>query len=241
MFLTISYVIIMHSDAPFTPPKASIQQTKLNTTLLNIHSKYNITPCKSPNPSYGTFAENGIFALSGPNAIGKTLSNNNTILCKKSMNFRTCIYDELSKLANAPKQDEMTQIISQNESSVNTDVLNHNFTTSLPEIIHHKKHQSFTEQIASKINRIGNRLSNISISISYDKHMNDCDTVMADVYGELCHILQENAAYLSRITHLIEVKDIPIYCKTVVSDSENDSRSGHLLLKIFELILEDYW
>ncbi len=53
--------------------------------------------------------------------------------------------------------------------------------------------------------------------------------------GELCHILQENAAYLSRITHLIEAKHIPIYCKTVVCDlfgNENDNRYEHLSSRV---------
>ncbi len=51
------------------------------------------------------------------------------------------------------------------------------------------------------------------------------------VEGELCHILQENAAYLSRITHLIEAKHIPIYC------NENDNRYEYLDNLSFLLIV----
>eukprot|EP01084_Bolivina_argentea_P307352 531235_1 len=40
-------------NAPFAHPKRPIQPTRLNTRLLNVDGKYNLSPCKSPsNPSH---------------------------------------------------------------------------------------------------------------------------------------------------------------------------------------------
>ena len=62
-------------------------------------------------------------------------------------------------------------------------------------------------------------------------------------YGELCHILQENPMYLAILTPFIQHKDIPLWCQTVCCDlfgNESDSRNEHLLLRVFECILERY-
>eukprot|EP01084_Bolivina_argentea_P177751 307392_1 len=92
-----------------------------------------------------------------------------TYICRcniQKINTSTIPYKAMPVIFFNDISSEPTYNILSRYFRIDPDILNHNFTTSLPGIIHHKKHRSFTEQIASKINRIGNRLSNISISIS---------------------------------------------------------------------------
>ena len=99
----------------------------------------------------------------------------------------------------------------------------------------------------------GHKVSNLSMSTAVtlinsinneknkmnDNHWNEC----IKTYGELCHILQENPSYLAILTPFIQQKDVSMWCQTVCCDlfgNESDSRNEHLLLRVFECILEKY-
>eukprot|EP01084_Bolivina_argentea_P042148 77752_1 len=129
----------------------------------------------------------------------------------------------------------------------------HSFNAqSLPPSLNTKtKRPSITRQIVTKISKIGQKLTNRASNHTHHSHHaipNDLEHHVAwnqriAIYGELCHILQENPVYLSRLTRVIQVRDIPLWCRTVICDlfgNQSDTRNEHLLLRVFECIVKDY-